>query len=658
MMPPPNANDPLHLGHVVFVTLQDIMIRYQRMRGKSALWLPGSDHAGFETQVVYEKKLNQIGRSRFQMKRADFYNEVWQYTQENRKIIQEQIKNFGASADWSRDTFTLDDHIIKTVYKVFKKMHEDGLIYRGKRLVNFCTKHQTAFSELEVERIQKKDPLYYLKYGPLVLATVRPETKFGDTAIAVHPDDQRYQKYIGKKIKIKTLLGEKEMVVIGDLAVDPKFGTGAVKVTPAHDFNDFEIWQRHQKEMPLPITVINESGKMTKETGPYQGLDVLTARERVVQDMLKEGLIEKIDEEYTHSIAVCYKCQRAIEPLIKKQWFIKIKPLAKLAVKAVKEKQIKIIPKNYEKIYFHWLKNINDWNISRQNWWGISIPAWQCQECSDWTITEGKLPSQCSKCSGKNIKRDDDVFDTWFSSGQWPFATLKYPNSRDFKNFYPTSVLETGYDILFFWVIRMVMLGIYVTGQVPFQTVYLHGLVRDKENKKMSKSKGNAIDPLATTKVYGTDALRLSLIVGNLPGKDVIVSEEKIRGYRNFVNKIWNVFRFINLNSDGYDPEKPITLNKEDKKITDDMEKFRFSSAAEKIYHYTWHTFADQIIEKSKIKLQDQKSRQSRQHLLVEIMKRIIIILHPFAPFITEKIYGELPIKKKKSLLIIEDWPN
>lgn len=671
MMPPPNANDPLHMGHAIVITLEDIMIRFNRMKGKKTLWLPGSDHAGFETQVVYEKKLAKEGRSRFDMTREEFYKEVFAYTQENRKIVKNQMKQLGASADWSRDTFTLDKHIIKTTYKTFKRMVDDGLIYRGERLVNFCTKHRTAFSDLEVERVEKKSPLYYMKYGPIKVATVRPETKFGDTAIAVHPDDKRYKKYIGKDLIVKTLLGKKDIRVIGDDSVDPKFGTGAVKVTPAHDFNDFDIWQRHKKEMPSPIKVIDETGKMTKETGPYEGMNVDAARVKVVEDMKKAGLIDKIDEDYTHSVSVCYKCKKTIEPLIKKQWFLKTKPLAKPAIRAVKDKQINFIPKSSEKVYFHWLRNIKDWNISRQNWWGISIPAWRCLDCKKekWIVTDGKKPTRCPDCNGKNLERDSDVFDTWFSSGQWPFAALKHPNSRDFKTFYPTSVMETGYDIIFFWVARMIMLGIYVTGEVPFKTVYLHGMVRDKYRQKMSKSKGNVIDPLTVAEIYGTDALRLTIVIGNMPGRDLVISEEKIRGYRNFINKIWNIFRFLALNTEDYDPRKRVILTKDDKKIMDefskvakkvtrDMESFRFSHAAEESYHYCWHTFADKVIEKSKPVLQNDKTRRARQYILIETMGGIVKLLHPFIPFITEKIYAELPLRKKAKLLMIDKWPE
>ncbi len=671
IMPPPNANDPLHMGHAVFITLEDIMIRYNRMNGKKALWLPGSDHAGFETQVVYEKKLAKQGRSRLDMKREDFYKEVLKYTNENKKITKEQMKRIGASADWSRDTFTLDKDIIDRVYKTFKRMVDDGLIYRGERLVNFCTHHRTAFSELEIERVEKKDPLYYMNYGPIKVATVRPETKFGDTAIAVHPQDKRYQKYIGKSVRIKTLIGDRDIVVISDKTVDPEFGTGAVKITPAHDFNDFEVWQRHKKEMPEPIKVVDETGRMTEVTGPYKGLKVDEARKRVVVDMEKAGLIDKIDKNYQHSVSVCYKCKKTIEPLLKEQWFIKTKPLAKPAIQAVKNKKILFVPKSSQKVYFHWLRNINDWNISRQNWWGIPIPAWKCLDCKSdkWIITDGKKPEECPSCKSKKIERDPDVFDTWFSSGQWPFATLRYPDNSDFKEFYPTSVMETGYDILFFWVARMIMLGIYVTGKVPFKVVYLHGLVRDQDRQKMSKSKGNVIDPLAVTEIYGTDALRMALIVGNMPGKDIIVSEDKIRGYRNFINKIWNIFRFLNFNTEDYDPAKTVKLTPDDKKILNEFNKvidkttrnldaFRFSQAAEDLYHYCWHTFADKIIEDSKDLLQDKKTKCSRQRLLVEIMGDMMRLLHPFIPFITEKIYQNLPLRKKTPLLMVDNWPK
>ncbi|MCP6726974.1 MAG: valine--tRNA ligase [Patescibacteria group bacterium] len=671
LMPPPNANDPLHVGHAVFVTLEDILIRYNRMQGKKTLWLPGADHAGFETQVVYEKKLAKQGRSRFDMKREEFYKEVWDYTQKNRKTVKEQLKKLGASCDWTRDTFTLDAHIIKTVYKTFKKMADEGLVYRGERLVNYCTKHRTAFADLEIKHETRKDPLYYMKYGPIVVATVRPETKFGDTAIAVHPDDKRYKKYIGKELKIETVVGKRTLKVIADKEVDPEFGTGAVKVTPAHDANDFAMWERHKKEIEGPLQVIGLDGRLNENTGLYEGMKVEEAREKIVKDMKTKGLIEKIDEDYEHTIALCYKCNNVIEPMLMRQWFVKTKPLAKEAIKAVKEKETTILPKNYEKIYFHWMNNIRDWNISRQNWWGISIPAWLCEDCpkGEWTVTDGKKPTSCSKCKGKNLKQDEDVFDTWFSSSQWPFATLKYPNHKDFKTFYPTDVMETAADILFFWVARMMMLSIYQTKKAPFKYVYLHGLVRDKDRQKMSKSKGNVIDPLGVIDTYGTDALRIALTIGNMPGKDTAISEDKIRGYRNFVNKLWNISRFVHLETKNYNQNKRPTLSVKDKAILKNFEKivkqttkaldeFRFSHAAENLYHYIWHTYADKVIEDSKPILNNTKTRAARQYVLVKVLGDSLKLLHPFMPFITEEIYQQLPLQKKQTTIMIESWPT
>jgi len=648
IMPPPNANGPLHIGHAVFVILQDIMIRYQRMLGKRTLWLPGIDHAGFETQVVFDKKLEKENRSRFQIPREKLYQEILKFTLENKKIMEIQLKKLGASCDWSREKFTLDPDIIKIVYQTFEKLKKDGLLYKGKRIVNWCTKHQTSLSDLEVKYEEKKDPLYYIKYGPFTLATVRPETKFGDTALAVHPKDKRYQKFIGKEIEAQGLLGPFKIKVVSDESVDPEFGTGVVKVTPAHDPADFEIGQRHNLEIKQ---VIGFDGKLNEKTGPYAGLRIVEAREKVAVDLAKMGLLEKTDSDYRHNVAVCYKCGTVIEPMVlDNQWFIKMteKPksgkysLRDLAQRAVKKGKIKFIPKRFEKIFFHWMKNIKDWNISRQIAWGIKILE----------------------------EPQGDVFDTWFSSGQWPFATLLTTKKGDFKKYYPTDVMETGSDILFFWVARMIMLGLYVTGKEPFRSVYLHGLVRDQERQKMSKSKGNVIDPLGVIDIYGTDALRIALIVGNTPGSDPIIYEEKIRGYRNFTNKVWNASRFVIMNSVDFNPKKkPILTNKDkkilknlknfSKEITKLMDSFRFYKAAEKLYHYFWHTFCDKIIEEQKPRLQspNQKSRFASQYLLLEILKINLKLLHPFIPFITEEIYQNLPIKNKKSSLIVEEWP-
>jgi len=651
IMPPPNANGSLHLGHAVFVTLQDIMIRFHRMKGDKALWLPGADHAGFETQVVYDKKLEKEGRNRFKIPRGQLYKEILDFTLKNKKVMENQLRKLGASCDWSREKFTLDKDIVEIVYQTFKKLREDGLVYQGQRIVNWCTKHQTSLSDVEIKYEERIDPLYYIKYGPLELATVRLETKFGDTAVAVNPKDKRYQKYIGQEIKIETVWGLAKIKVISDEAVDPNFGTGVVKVTPAHDPVDFEIWQRHKNEIPPPKQVIDKFGRLNEYTGPYQGMKIKEGREKIAQDMIKKGLLDpkKTDYHYKHNVGSCYKCGTIIEPMIlDKQWFVKMteKPksgdfsLRDLAVRAVKKGEIKFVPKRFEKIFFHWMRNIRDWNISRQIPWGIKIPE----------------------------KNTEDVFDTWFSSGQWPFATLMTTKPSDFKKFYPTSVMETGWDILFFWVARMIMLGIYTTGKAPFRYVYLHGLVRDKDRQKMSKSKGNVIDPLGVIDLYGADALRMALLVGNAPGNDPIIYEEKIRGYRNFANKIWQASRFVLINTKDFESQTKPKLTDYDKKklkelellkkeITKLIESFKFYAAAEKLYHYFWHTFADKIIEsvKPRLKGNNEKDRQAAQYLLLEILKTNLKLLHPFMPFITEEIYQQLPVKNKK-LLMIEKW--
>ncbi|MDP3784589.1 MAG: valine--tRNA ligase, partial [bacterium] len=539
VMPPPNANGALHIGHALFVTLQDIMIRFNRMRGKKALWLPGADHAGFETQSVFDKKLEKEGRNRFQIPREELYKEMYAFSMENKKIMENQLRRLGASCDWSREKFTLDPDIVKEVQNTFIKMHKDGLIYRGLRTVNWCVKHQTALSGLEVKRKEEKGKLYYMKYGPFTLATARPETKFGDTAIAVHPSDKRYKKYVGKEVEIEGLLGKFKIKVIADTAVDPNFGTGVIKVTPAHDLTDSEIGARHNLEVKQ---VIDRYGKLNHLAGPYAGMKVAEAREKIVEDLKKKGLLVKVDENYTHNLAVCYKCERTLEPIPLPQWYVTMKPLAKPAIEAIQKEKIKILPERQKKVLLHWLKNIEDWNVSRQIVWGIRIPAWFCANATDnlqlttynskqcAPVVLIKKPAKCPHCENQNLTQDPDVFDTWFSSGQWPYLTLgfkdKGKHDKDFKEFYPTSVMETGSDILFFWVARMLMLGIYRTGIVPFKTVYLHGLVRDKDRQKMSKSRGNVIDPLGVAAEYGTDAVRAALVAGNTPGRDSAISED------------------------------------------------------------------------------------------------------------------------------------
>ncbi|MCL4437519.1 valine--tRNA ligase [Patescibacteria group bacterium] len=692
IMPPPNANGSLHLGHAVGITIEDIMTRYHRMKGDETLWLPGADHAGFETQVVFEKKLEKEGTSRFEILKEEggrekLYGMIKEFTQANKAHMENQIRQLGASCDWSREKFTLDDDIIKTVYETFKKLYDDGLVYRDKRIVNWCVKHQTSLSDLEVSWEEKNDKLYYVKYeiiggGEIVVATTRPETIPGDVAIAVNPKDNKYKSFIGKTAK-NPLTGA-DLKIIADEAVDMNFGTGALKITPAHDAADFEIGKRHNLEI---VPTIGEVGVILPNKGippEMVGLKVLAAREKAVE-LLGQSLFKT--EEYKHQVGVCYKCKNTIEPLVLEQWFIDLtregkKKIVQPAIDAVKKGKIRIIPKFQEKIFFHWMENIKDWNISRQIVWGIRIPAWQCSDCGKWMIeTEKKKPAKCVFCGGKKMIQSPDVFDTWFSSGQWPFATLlaqrENPKSeirnqklklttKDYQTFYPTSVMETGYDILFFWVARMIMLGLYRTGKIPFKNVYLHGLVRDKDRQKMSKSKGNVIDPLGVAETYGTDALRMALVVGNTPGQDVVISEDKIRGYRNFATKIWNIGRFILMNNKPeYAGIKP-KFSAEDKKYLDDFKKiktkatkhlddFEFYLAAEALYHYVWHTFADEIIEASKPRLQGASVLEAAAayKMLEEIFLESLKMLHPFMPFVTEAMHRNF---RPDELLIIKKW--
>jgi valyl-tRNA synthetase len=711
IMPPPNANGDLHIGHALFISIEDIMTRYHRMKGEPTLWLPGADHAGFETQVVFERKLEKEGRTRLEMSREDFYQEVWNFTMENRKNMESQMRRLGASCDWSRKKFTLDPDIIQIVYRTFKQLYEDGFIYRGERLVNYCPKHQTTFSDLEVKYEERIDPLYFIKYpivknskseariskkstasNFIVVATVRPETMLGDTAVAVNPNDERYKNLIGAYVKLP--LTDRVIPIIADEFVDPEFGTGAVKVTPAHDMNDWEIGQRHK----LPyISVITREGLMAENTGPYRGLTIKDARKKIVEDLEKFGLIEKVDQNYKHRVGVCYKCQTPIEPTILPQWFIKMKPLAEKAIDALKEGKIKIIPEHFEKIYFHWLENIKDWNISRQIWWGIPIPAWFCQKMQNdqckmkngIIIDIEKEPKECPYCGSTEIIKDQDTFDTWFSSAEWPYATLLTSNgnqrsetknpknklgltSDDFETFYPTSVMETGYEILFFWVARMVMLGIYMTGEIPFRVIYLHGTVRDKFKRKMSKSLGNVINPMEVIDLYGADALRMGLVVGNTPGTDLALDENKIKGYRNFANKIWNISRFILSRVDPEIFTRPLLkpqpktdadnfiLNEERlliEDITSLMEEFRFYLAGEKIYHYAWHKLADKYIESAKSQLSDDSLKENTSIILRWLLERLLKMLHPFMPFLTETIWQNIP-HKDSAPLIIQRWPE
>lgn len=853
IMPPPNANGHLHAGHAMFVTIEDIMTRFARMQGKKTLWLPGADHAGFETQVVYEKKLEKEGRSRFGMTREELYGEIMAFTLENKKYMEAELRSLGASCDWSREKFTLDPAIVGEVNRTFAKLYKDGLVYRGSRIVNWCPKHQTSFSDLEIEDVERNDPLYYLQYGPFVIATARPETKFGDKYVVMHPDDKRYAKYKnGEKIQLEWINGPITATVIKDRVIDMKFGTGVMTITPWHSAADFEISQRHNLEKEQ---IIDERGKLLTIAGEFAGMKITEARPKIVEKMKSKGLLVKIDDSYRHTVKTCYKCGTVVEPQIKEQWFVKTKPLAAAAARAIKSGKITFLPAHYKKICLHWLENIIDWNISRQIAWGIRIPAWFCLSCSepkinpevksrwflvrhgetDWNkerrmqghadiplnetglaqaetagkalkghnidliitsdLTRAKQTAEiikketgageilidkdlrersygdvegltrdeifdktkyanpytyehkygngesyreveerawkalsehrsnhkhknvvlvahggtmrmllkriknlapeealavpsiknteilqfdvidpCKKCGGHFYQQDPDVFDTWFSSGQWPFVALGYPKGKDFKNYYPTSVMETAGEIIFFWVTRMIMLGLYVTKKVPFKTVYLHGLVLDAKGQKMSKSKGNVINPLEITSKYGTDALRMTLVIGNTPGTSLALSEDKVKGYRNFATKVWNISRFIMMNKDKSagkskfspaDKKNLAELKKIKAKVARHIEKYEFHLAAETAYHYIWHTFADKIIEEYKPRLRQDYGGQARlnggdaadaaaayavlESMLIDCLK----MLHPFMPFVTEAVFQKLG---KGELLMTAEW--
>lgn len=647
IMPPVNANGSLHAGHGLVMTIEDIMIRYKRMQGFKTLWLPGLDHAGFETQVVYEKKLEKEGRTRFGMDPKELYKEILDFTLTNSKNIKSQIKKMGASCDWSREKFTLDDDVVKTVHQTFKKMYNDNLIYRGNRIISWCSKHQTSFSDLEIKDEERVESFYYLKYGPFVIGTSRPETKFGDKYVVMHPKDERYKDYTeGQKIDLEWINGPITATVIKDEAVDMEFGTGVMTITPWHDTADFEIAERHKLDKEQ---VIDENGKLLPIAGEFAGQHIKKARQLIIEKLQKKGLVEKIDENYKHVVRTCYKCGTVIEPQIKSQWFVKMKPLAEKALEKIDNGEVTYLPEHYKKITQYWLSNIMDWNISRQIVWGIPIPAKICTECGHGMVDLENKISACSKCSGKVVE-DKDTFDTWFSSGQWPFITLNYPDS-DYKTFYPTDVMETGGDIIFFWVSRMIMLGLYITEKVPFKTVYLHGMVLDAKGQKMSKSKGNVIDPLALTEKYGTDAFRIAMVVGNTPGTSLALAEERIKGYKNFANKLWNITRFVLDNKKEGELDNALVEEFESltKDITADMDNYRFYMAAEKIYHYIWHRFADEIIEES-------KKREELKSTLIYILENSLKILHPFMPFVTEEIWSLIP-EKNGTLLMVSKWP-
>lgn len=658
ILPPPNANAGLHIGHTLMFAIQDTLVRYHRMKGDRTLWAPGADHAGFETQVVYEKHLAKEGKSRFDFTREELFSQIYDFVGQNRGQFDKMFRTLGASVDWTRFTFTLDDVVVKTVYETFRKMWDDGLIYRGERLVNYCTTHRTGFADIEVEYQDKESPLYYMKYGPFEIATTRPETKFGDTAVAVHPKDERYKQYVGKVLTVEGLNGPFEIRVVADEMVDINFGTGVVKITPAHDFNDYEVAQRHNLEA---VRVINHDGTLNHRAGRFEGLTVEEARKEVVKALDEKGLLVKIDKHYKNRVGACYKCGTPIEPMLMDQWFIKMDVLAAPAIKALEDKKITFYPESKRDQVVTYLKNVKDWNISRQIAWGIPIPAFQnVNDPDDW-IFNTSVTEEIIELNGNTYRRDPDVFDTWFSSGHWPFVTLDYPDSPDFKDFYPNSVMETGQDILYQWVARMVCIGLYVTNEIPFKDVYLHGMVRAEDGKKMSKSLGNVIDPTEVLNEYGADALRMGMIAGRTAGYSAAYAPGKVIAGRNFCNKIWNIARFSEqIIPEDFSREKPQPHSSADnwiirqtasaiEDITNMLESYRFSEAYERVYHFVWDEVADWYLEASKA--------QPNPSVLSYVLESSLKLVHPFAPFVTETVWQTLNWRQA-DILATAQWPK
>jgi valyl-tRNA synthetase len=643
VIPPPNVTGVLHMGHMLEHTEIDIVIRWKRMQGFNALWLPGTDHAGIATQVMVERQLTQEGVDRRQLGREGFQKRVWAWKEEHGDTIRRQMQQLGTSCDWSRERFTMDPGLSRAVREVFVRLYEKQLIYRGRYIINWCPRCHTALSDLEVVHEEHGGSLWHIRYPVIgsdryvVVATTRPETMLGDTAVAVHPDDQRYWPLHGAKIRLPLM--NRDIPLITDTYANPEFGSGAVKVTPAHDPNDFEIGRRHHLSQ---VDVMDDEGRMNQNAGPYAGLERTEARHRIVADLQKLGLLEKI-EPYTVPLGRCQRCRTVVEPRISTQWFVRIAPLAGPAIQAVREGRIRFIPENYSTNYFQWMENIHDWCISRQLWWGHRIPAWYCKACGQ-TIVSRETPEKCH-CGGE-LEQDPDVLDTWFSSALWPFSTLGWPDQTpDLRAFYPTSLMITGFDILFFWVARMIMMGLEFVGDVPFRDVYIHALVRDAERQKMSKTKGNVIDPLEITEKYGTDAVRFMLAISAAPGTDIALSEERIEGYRAFANKIWNAARFSFQKGVTFSSEPPAIHSLEDRwifsrlnrlaeEINTALAAYRFHDAAYNIYHFFWHEFCDWYIELKKL----DPSQESWRNLLA-VLERALRLLHPFMPFITEELW-------------------
>ena len=674
VLPPPNVTGQLHMGHALDNTLQDILIRTKRMQGYNVLWMPGTDHAGIATQVKVEENIMKTeGKSRHDLGREEFLKRVWEWKQEYGSTIVKQIRSLGASCDWTRERFTLDEGYHEAVLKVFVALYEKGLIYRGERITNWCPNCLTALSDIEVEHEDENGHLWHIKYPVigeedvfLTVATTRPETMFGDVAVAVNPNDERYAHLVGKELLLPFV--NRHIPIIADEYVDQSFGTGCVKITPAHDPNDFEMGQRHNLES---IVVMNPDGTMNAGAGHFVNMPRELARKQVVAELEAQGLLEKV-EEHGHSVGHCSRCNTTVEPMVSKQWFVSMEPLAKPALEVVRDKSIEFVPERFTKTYTNWLESIRDWCISRQLWWGHRIPAWYCQDCGETIVTTETL-TKCPHCHGK-VEQDPDVLDTWFSSALWPFATMGWPdNTEEVKHWYPTSVMVTGYDIIFFWVARMIFMGLEFKEEIPFKHVFIHGLVRDSQGRKMSKSLGNGINPLEVIDEYGADALRFTLVTGNTPGNDMRFYMERVEANRNFANKIWNASKFVLMNLEGFDESfvpsaEDYTLadkwileeyNKTVTNITNNLDKFELGEAASAVYDFIWNTYCDWYIELAKPRLYNKeggRDRQTAQYLLVSILRHMMELLHPFMPFVTEHIWQHLPHEGES--IMVAPWPS